>query len=484
MNGSSLTSTAQIRLIGAQRAEPRKEIRASDYHFGVAGWLLVDMVAAFLVVLASCWLSPRLNALPEAVRTDPHFTRIGTAAVYALLFPIISHVFGLHNPLMRRDRLVLAVKYVGVAALSVTLLALFELFFFYSRVGRHILVNTFVLSSAGMILLRLGLWRLSQEGKRRIVVLGSDDLAGELENLVRKSGVPYEVVPIERVECAFGPDSARGEHPLGCLKRSQGLCRKCGVHEIIACYTPETPRNDLLDLSQSLLSGVRVSDYSTFVERTFFKVPAEQISAEWFFQINTSPDYALYRAVKRLADIVLATIGLLVVGPILLLAMVLVRLESPGPAFYSQVRVGQYNRLFRIWKLRSMRNGAENNGAQWARKKDPRVTRIGRLLRLTRLDEAPQFFNVLAGNMSLVGPRPERVEFVQELAKEIPFYQQRHLMKPGITGWAQINYPYGATSVDALNKLKYDLYYLKYGSPLLDLQIILRTIGAVMKGAR
>jgi len=229
---------------------------------------------------------------------------------------------------------------------------------------------------------------------------------------------------------------------------------------------------------------VRVTDYSTFIERTFFTVPAEQIGAEWFFQINTSPDYALYRAAKRLADVVLAATGLLVAGPILLLAAIIIPLESPGPAFYSQLRVGQFNRLFRIWKLRSMRTDAENRGVQWAQKNDPRVTRLGRFLRLTRLDEAPQCFNVLRGEMSFVGPRPERPEFVEGLAQQIPFYQQRHLMQPGITGWAQINYPYGATPEDALNKLKYDLYYLKYASPLLDLQIMLRTIGVVMKGAR
>jgi lipopolysaccharide/colanic/teichoic acid biosynthesis glycosyltransferase len=159
-------------------------------------------------------------------------------------------------------------------------------------------------------------------------------------------------------------------------------------------------------------------------------------------------------------------------------------LESPGSAFYSQVRIGQFGRPFRIWKLRSMRNDAEKNGAQWAQERDARVTRIGRILRRTRFDEVPQFINVLKGEMSLVGPRPERPEFVGELAKQIPFYQQRHMLKPGITGWAQINLPYGATPESALNKLKYDLYYLKHASVTLDLQVLLRTIGALMKGSR
>jgi exopolysaccharide biosynthesis polyprenyl glycosylphosphotransferase len=268
------------------------------------------------------------------------------------------------------------------------------------------------------------------------------------------------------------------------LDGSHGFWRRCGFDEIVACYTENTPREALAGLSQASLSGLQVSDYSSFMERTFFRVPVEQIGPEWFFQLGTSGDYALYRAAKRLADVILAGVGLLLAAPILFITAVLIRLESDGPAFYSQVRIGQFGRPFRIWKLRSMRNDAEKNGAQWAQERDTRITRIGRILRRTRLDEVPQFINVLKGEMSLVGPRPERPEFVSKLAKQIPFYQQRHMLKPGITGWAQINHPYGATPESALNKLKYDLYYLKYASAILDLQIVLRTIGAVMKGAR
>lgn len=483
MNVSSL-STSQIPLVDAQSQQSNKITRVSDYHLGVAGWGLVDVCSAFFVMLAACWLTPAMHTQPGTLRADPHFSSMGTAVMYAFLFPIISHVFGLHNPLLQRDRLVLVVKYVCVAVLSVTALALVELFFFYTRIGRHILVITFLLSSAYMILLRLALWRLSQDRKRRVVVLGSSELTAQVQALVNKSGIPYEVVPLHSMKSTLKSDLARGEHPFRCLEGQPGFCRESEVDEIVACYTPDTPRHELLDLSRSLLSGVQVTDYSTFIERTFFTVPAEQIGAEWFFQINTSPDYALYRAAKRVVDVFLAASGLIVAAPILLLAMIFIRLESPGSALYSQLRMGLYNRPFRIWKLRSMRNDAEDHGAQWAQRNDPRVTRLGRWLRLTRLDEAPQFFNVLRGEMSFVGPRPERPEFVETLAKEIRFYPQRHLVKPGITGWAQINYPYGATAEDALNKLKYDLYYLKHASPLLDLQIILRTIGALMKGAR
>src|SRR3989449_767559 len=161
-----------------------------------------------------------------------------------------------------------------------------------------------------------------------------------------------------------------------------------------------------------------------------------------------------------------------------------IKLESRGAVFYSQTRAGLHKQTFRIWKLRSMRVDAEKEGPKWGGGADERSNRIGKLLRLTRLDGVPQFWNIVRGEMSLVGPRPERPEFVEKLAKKIPFFNQRHLVKPGLTGWAQINYPYGASTEDALNKLKYDFYYVKNASLGPDAQIILRTIGAAMKGAR
>ena len=170
--------------------------------------------------------------------------------------------------------------------------------------------------------------------------------------------------------------------------------------------------------------------------------------------------------------------------PLIILAAIASKIESQDPVFYSQIRIGAMGRPFRIWKLRSMSADSEQNGPQWATLADPRVTKVGRLLRRTRIDETPQFWNILRGDMSLIGPRPERPEFVEKLAEKIPYYNQRHLLKPGLTGWAQINYPYGASTEDSLQKLKYDLYYVKHVSISLDVQIILSTVGAVMKGAR
>jgi len=168
--------------------------------------------------------------------------------------------------------------------------------------------------------------------------------------------------------------------------------------------------------------------------------------------------------------------------PMILLTALLIKLDSPGPVFYKQQRVGKGGTVFTVFKFRSMRSDAEQKGARWAQKRDPRVTRVGKWIRLFRVDEIPQIWNVLNGDMSLVGPRPERPEFVKELDLLVPYYSVRHAVTPGITGWAQINYPYGATIEESFRKLEYDLYYVKNMSILLDLQILLKTVGIVILG--
>jgi len=185
---------------------------------------------------------------------------------------------------------------------------------------------------------------------------------------------------------------------------------------------------------------------------------------------------------KKLMDITLSLFILLLLSPLLICVALLIKLETPGPVFYRQVRMGIHGKHIKIYKFRSMMQNAEKNGAQWAQKNDARVTRLGKLLRLTRIDEIPQTINVLKGEMSFVGPRPERPEFVEMLAEEIPHYHDRHTVKPGITGWAQVEYAYGASVDDARAKLTYDLYYIKNYSIALDLVILLKTIRVTLFG--
>jgi exopolysaccharide biosynthesis polyprenyl glycosylphosphotransferase len=185
---------------------------------------------------------------------------------------------------------------------------------------------------------------------------------------------------------------------------------------------------------------------------------------------------------KRLFDLILASLFLVVLWPFMLLTALAVKLESPGAVLYHQVRVGLNGRSFRIYKFRSMRQDAEKNGAVWAQKNDARVTRVGAFIRNTRLDELPQLYNVFAGHMSFVGPRPERPEFVTDLAQQIPFYEMRHKVKPGLMGWAQLKYPYGASVEDAKNKLQYDLYYTKNHSFFMDMLIMIQTVEIILLG--
>jgi sugar transferase (PEP-CTERM system associated) len=217
------------------------------------------------------------------------------------------------------------------------------------------------------------------------------------------------------------------------------------------------------------------------------KIAVENLRPSWLIFSSGFRKTKVLLAAKRTLDIAGALVGLIIGLPIMLLVAVLVRLSSPGPVLYQQERVGLNGRVFRIRKFRSMCADAEaKTGAVWSTANDPRVTRVGRFLRLTRLDELPQLWNVLRGDMSIVGPRPERPEFVSDLTEQIPFYGQRHVVKPGLTGWAQVRYTYGASVEDTIQKLQYDLYYIKNLSIALDLVIVIETLKIVIlrRGAR
>jgi exopolysaccharide biosynthesis polyprenyl glycosylphosphotransferase len=246
-----------------------------------------------------------------------------------------------------------------------------------------------------------------------------------------------------------------------------------------------TSRDDQRDVWLACLNrGVQVTDVAVFVEREYYRVASDDIDLAWFLVIDLQWSHPFYHRLKRVIDVLVSGVSLLLSEPFIMVAALATMIESGRPVFYSQTRVGFRGQPYRIWKLRTMRTDAERGGAQWAEQDDARVTKVGRILRQTRIDELPQFWNVLKGEMSMIGPRPERPEFVDRLAAAIPLYPQRHWIKPGITGWAQINHPYGASIEDAREKLCYDLYYLKNASPLLDMHIALRTIGAIMKGSR
>ena len=229
----------------------------------------------------------------------------------------------------------------------------------------------------------------------------------------------------------------------------------------------------LADLS---LSGVRVVRPHEFYERVMRRASLEDLDESWFLFDRPLRARRTYAAIKRITDLLAGLLGSLLVCLIVPIIALLIRLDDGGPVFFRQERVGRGRRPFLIWKFRTMQVDAEADGPVWAAPNDARVTRVGRLLRRTRLDELPQFFNVLKGDMALVGPRPERPQFVRILERAVPFYQRRHLMRPGITGWATVRFGYGDTVTDKWRSHEYDLYYLKHRSPLLDLEILARTV--------
>ncbi len=235
-------------------------------------------------------------------------------------------------------------------------------------------------------------------------------------------------------------------------------------------------------LYQCLNLKVSFLNLPQFYEQLTGKIPINLINEIWFLENLKESEKNFYEFFKRISDIILAIVALIISLPFLPILAILIKLDSPGPVFFTQIRTGRGGKNFLAIKLRTMVKDAEKHGAEWAKENDPRITRLGKFLRKTRIDEIPQLFNIIRGEMSFVGPRPERPEFIKTLEQHIPFYKERLIVRPGLTGWAQVNFPYGASIEDALWKMQYDLYYIKNRSFILDLSIILKTIKIVLLG--
>ena len=274
------------------------------------------------------------------------------------------------------------------------------------------------------------------------------------------------------------------------LGHAADLDRIINSHRVDRVVVGLSDRRGRLPIDQLLrakLSGVRVEDATTTYERLTGKILVDDLKPSWLIFSDGFRASRVTRSIKRMLDLALSILGCAIAAPLMILTALAVKLDSKGPVLYSQERVGENGRTFTLYKFRSMRADAEQAGRPvWARDKDDRVTRVGRFIRLTRLDELPQLWNVLRGDMSFVGPRPERPFFVEQLAREIPFYMERHAVKPGVTGWAQVKYRYGSSIEDAMEKLRYDLYYIKHLSVIFDLTIVLDTVKVILfgKGAK
>ena len=316
--------------------------------------------------------------------------------------------------------------------------------------------------------------------KTRVLVVGRGSLGQRIRNFLGNEGshtlkqVGYIDLDDPAQSLALAGDGATAD-----LCR---LAREADAHEIVIASREwrGLPVWKLLDCK---MSGTRITDYLSFWEREAGQIDLNEVKPSWLALSDGFRQNGLHLFVKRTLDITVSLAFLLLTLPILVIAAALIKLESKGPVFYLQQRIGRHGRTFNAIKFRSMYVDAEKDGVpQWAAHLDPRVTRLGHVIRRARIDEIPQMFNVLRGDMSFVGPRPERPFFVKELSESIPLYDLRHNVRPGITGWAQINYPYGASVEDARRKLEYDLYYVKNGGLFLDFVIILQTVRVVLSG--
>ncbi len=354
--------------------------------------------------------------------------------------------------------------------------------------------NGVFLTSVGLLLIVVPAWRLAFDGlthdphlEERVLIVGTGPMAQLVARQIQaQHDFAYRIVGC--LSESDDPAEADGLN-LPILGSAVDVARLAALHQINRVIVGISDRRGHLPIQELLrakLSGVRIEDAATTYERMTGKILTEGLSPSWFIFSDGFRASRTTRAVKRVVDLALATVGLVLAAPLMLLTALAVRLDSPGPVFYRQERVGENDRLFTLCKFRSMRTDAETGTPIWAKGNDSRVTKVGRFIRLTRLDELPQLLNVLRGDMSFVGPRPERPYFVQQLTAQIPFYAGRHAVKPGVTGWAQVRYRYGASVEDAMEKLRYDLYYIKHLSIAFDLTIVIDTVKVIVcaKGAQ
>lgn len=416
--------------------------------------------------------------------------QIGQGLFRALLMSVgflaVNSALGLYdrgsvfNNTQLRARVLVSFMMMGLIVVGVLLLLPMKAFY------GHTWAVVIVMMATGLLLViqvLTGEFLPKSLTRRKVLVYGTGAKAQAVGQSLRKASSSAEL-------CGYFASPNEREHLVtnwGTLQPGQSLTEvvtEKGVHEIVIALSERRggsmPMRELLDCK---LAGVRVTDIATYFEQNLGQIRLDAVSAGWLIFGEGFDQGFLRTTIKRLFDIAGAVVLILLALPIMLVTALIIKLESSGPILYKQERVGLNNKPFNVVKFRSMRTDAEKDGIpRWATAGDSRVTRVGKVIRKLRIDELPQLFSVLNGDMSLVGPRPERAFFVEKLTQEIPFYAVRHSVKPGVTGWAQVRYQYGSTVEDTAEKLQYDLYYVKNHSLFLDLVVIFETVGVVLTG--
>ena len=448
--------------------------------------LISDAILAVAALFAATVLRLGGFVLPEEWQADGGLKVCTIFVVVVLFSSYLMEVYSLPRESRKREIAVSCLQAGGAA-------------FFLLSVVYY--VDPSVMLGRGILFIALALFILLQffwhalpftgahrtPFAQRVLILGTGDLACQLGGLLTAQSGSFELAGY--LECDEGGPVSTVHEPhvfkSQMIKKEGDLLQTARFHKATMIVVALSERRGVLPLQEMMrckLSGIEVVDAPTFYEIVQGKLMLEQMTPSWIIFSSGFHRTALITVYKRFVDLLLSLVGLLVSAPFFPLVALAVKLESPGPLFFKQVRVGSGENPFMLYKFRSMCQDAERDGAVWAVKNDARITRVGRFLRNSRIDEIPQLYNVLRGDMSFIGPRPERPEFVEQLKQDIYYYSKRHTIKPGLTGWAQVRYPYGATVDDAVEKLRYDLYYIKNLSFLLDTQIIFETVKVVLFG--
>lgn len=408
-------------------------------------------------------------------------------AALATVFCLASfYLFDLYDFVVMHDRRELVLRLLQALGLAWVALALI----FYAMptvmIGRGVSLISLPLALLLMVGWRLGIhWVLGHpELGERILIVGSGDFAVEIaRETLGRPDAGFRVVGFVDSDPALVGKSLINPKVIGLTSELASLVRSENIDRIVVAIGDrrgQFPTQELLRLS---LSGdVSIEESASFYERLTGRVLLDMIRPSWLIFSSRGRRARINELVRTIMHRAVALFGAILSLPIVILTAILIKIESRGPVLYKQERMGKNGRVFTLMKFRSMRTDAEKDGPVWAQTADDRMTRVGRIIRKIRVDEIPQFWNILRGEMSFVGPRPERPHFIAQLAQEIEYYEQRHLIAPGLTGWAQIKYPYGASVEDARQKLQYDLYYIKNQSISLDATIMFETVKTILLG--
>jgi sugar transferase (PEP-CTERM system associated) len=445
--------------------------------------LLGEAILIFCAVVGAVYLRLGVQDSPYELIVRHGYLKAAFATVFCLT---AFYLFDLYDFIVMHDRRELVLRLVQ--ALGLAWIALAFSFYAYPglMLGRSVTLIALPLALALMVSWRICIhWFLGHPSfGERILVVGSGKLAVEVaREVLNRPDAGYRIVGFVGTDSEQLGKSLINPRVIGLTEDLDEIVKREDIDRIVVAMGErrgQLPTDKLLQLS--LAGQVSIEEGATFYERVTGRVSLNMIRPSWLIFTGRGRQVKLEAVTRSAVHWLVAFVGLLLSLPIVGLTAILIKLDSHGPVFYRQERVGRNGRNFVLVKFRSMRTDAEKTGPVWASKSDDRTTRVGRIIRKVRIDEIPQFWNILRGEMSFVGPRPERPHFVAQLAQEIPYYEQRHLIAPGLTGWAQIKYPYGASIEDARQKLQYDLFYIKNHSLVLDAIVLFETIKIILFG--